>query len=100
MPIHLIWGDDAAARDRAIDGLIERLVDPSWSSLNLSRLDGGETGQAAQALEDARTPPFAAGERLVLLQRSPFCNACSSEHGSRSSTLYVREDVLRASLHV
>lgn len=83
MPIHLIWGDDAAARDRAIDGLIERLVDPSWSSLNLSRLDGSETGQAAQALEDARTPPFAAGERLVLLQRSPFCNACSSELAER-----------------
>ena len=50
MPIHLIWGDDAAARDRAINGLIETVVDPSWASLNLSRLDGAEAGQAAQAL--------------------------------------------------
>ena len=83
MPIHLIWGDDAAARDRAIQGLIDTLVDPSWSSLNLSRLDGAEAGQAAQALDEARTPPFAAGDRLVLLQRSPFCNACPAELADR-----------------
>ena len=83
MPIHLLWGDDAAARDRAIDALIGQVVDPSWSSLNLSRLDGADAGQALQALEEARTPPFATGERLVLLQRSPFCNACPSELADR-----------------
>ena len=68
MPIHLLWGDDAAARDRAIDALIGKVVDPSWSSLNLSRLDGADAGQALQALEEARTPPFAAG---CLLYTSP-----------------------------
>jgi len=83
MPIHLIWGDDIAARDRAVAVLIERLVDPNWSSLNLSRLDGGTTGQAEQALEEARTPPLASGERLVLLQRSPFCNTCPTELANR-----------------
>ena len=83
MPIHLIWGDDAAARDRAIDALIKTLVDPAWSSINLSRLDGAEAGQAAQALEEARTPPFASGSRVVLLQRSPFCNACPTELADR-----------------
>ena len=83
MPIHLIWGDDAAARDRAIDALIKTLVDPAWSSINLSRLDGAEAGQAAQALEEARTPPFASGGRVVLLQRSPFCNACPTELADR-----------------
>ena len=79
MPIHLFWGDDAAARDRALQGLTEQVVDPSWSSINLSRLDGAETGQASQALEEARTPPFGGGDRLVLLQRSPFCNGCPAE---------------------
>ena len=83
MPIQLIWGDDAAARDRAIQGLIDKVVDPSWSSLNLSRLDGAEAGQAVQALDEARTPPFAAGERLVLLQRSPFCNTCPADLADR-----------------
>ena len=83
MPIHLIWGDDAAARDRAIDTLIGQAVDPSWSNLNLSRLDGSDSNQALQALEEARTPPLAAGERVVMLQRSPFCNACPAELADR-----------------
>ena len=83
MPIHLLWGDDTAARDRAIEALIQRVLDPAWSSINLSRLDGAETGQAVQALDEARTPPFGAGDRLVLLQRSPFCNACPTDLADR-----------------
>jgi len=83
MPIHLLWGDDSAALERAINSLIADVVDPAWSSINLSRLDGAETGQAQQALEEARTPPFGSGGRLVLLQRSPFCNACPSELADR-----------------
>jgi len=83
MPIHLLWGDDSAALERAINTLIADAVDPAWSSINLSRLDGAETGQAQQALEEARTPPFGGGCRLVLLQRSPFCNACPSELADR-----------------
>jgi DNA polymerase-3 subunit delta len=79
MPIHLLWGDDEAARTRAVDGLIERLVDPAWSAINLSRLDGNDPAQAAQALAEARTPPFGSGARVVLLQRSPFCNQCPAE---------------------
>ena len=79
MPIHLLWGDDEAARTRAVEALIERLVDPAWATINLSRLDGHDPAQAAQALEEARTPPFGGGARLVLLQRSPFCNQCPAE---------------------
>ncbi|MCP9859709.1 MULTISPECIES: DNA polymerase III subunit delta [unclassified Cyanobium] len=79
MPIHLYWGDDEAARQRALAAQIEALVDPAWATINLSRLDGGDPGQAAQALEEARTAPFGAGARVVVLQRSPFCQACPAE---------------------
>ena len=79
MPFHLYWGDDEAARSRAIEALVEKLIDPTWGSINLSRLDGNDAGQAAQALEEARTPPFGAGSRMVLLQRSPFCSQCPAE---------------------
>ncbi|WP_216907171.1 DNA polymerase III subunit delta [Synechococcus sp. CCY 0621] len=79
MPIHLYWGDDEAARQRALAAQIEALVDPAWASINLSRLDGADPGQAAQALEEARTAPFGAGARVVVLQRSPFCQACPAE---------------------
>jgi DNA polymerase-3 subunit delta len=79
MPIHLFWGDDEAARNRAVEALITKQVDPAWSAINLSRLDGNDPAQAAQALDEARTPPFGAGARVVLLQRSPFCNQCPAE---------------------
>ena len=79
MPIHLLWGDDEAARNRATEALVAQLVDPAWSAINLSRLDGNDPGQAAQALEEARTPPFGSGARLVVLQRSPFCHQCPAE---------------------
>lgn len=79
MPIHLFWGDDEAARQRALADRIEALVDPAWASINLSRLDGADAVQAARALEEARTSPFGAGARVVVLQRSPFCQACPAE---------------------
>ena len=79
MPIHLLWGDDEAARHRATEALVAQLVDPAWSAINLSRLDGNDSAQALQALEEARTPPFGSGARLVVLQRSPFCNQCPAE---------------------
>ncbi|MCP9836485.1 DNA polymerase III subunit delta [Cyanobium sp. N.Huapi 1H5] len=79
MPIHLYWGDDEAARQRALAERIEALVDPAWASINLSRLDGADAVQAARALEEARTSPFGAGARVVVLQRSPFCQACPAE---------------------
>jgi DNA polymerase-3 subunit delta len=79
MPIHLLWGDDEAARNRAVEALVQSQLDPAWASLNLSRLDGHDTGQAAQALEVARTPPFGSGSRVVVLQRSPFCSQCPAD---------------------
>jgi DNA polymerase-3 subunit delta len=79
MPIHLLWGDDEAARNRAVEALVHAQLDPSWASLNLSRLDGHDASQAAQALEEARTPPFGSGSRVVVLQRSPFCSQCPAE---------------------
>jgi DNA polymerase-3 subunit delta len=79
MPIHLLWGDDEAARNRAVEALISERTDPAWQSINLSRLDGGDPAQAAQALGEARTPPFGGGDRVVVVQRSPFCNQCPAE---------------------
>ncbi|MCP9847215.1 DNA polymerase III subunit delta [Synechococcus sp. Lug-A] len=79
MPIHLYWGDDEASRQRAVEELITASVDPVWQSINLSRLDGNDTAQAGQALIEARTGPFGGGDRVVVLQRSPFCHTCPAE---------------------
>ena len=79
MPIHLIWGDDSAARDRAIENLVKELVDPDWTSMNLSRIDGSDNGQINKVFDEMRTPPFGKGARVLLVQRNPFCNNCSAE---------------------
>jgi DNA polymerase-3 subunit delta len=79
MPIHLLWGDDEAARSRAVEALLAERTEPAWQSINLARLDGNDAAQASQALEEARTPPFGGGDRVVVLQRSPFCNQCPAE---------------------
>jgi DNA polymerase-3 subunit delta len=83
VPIHLYWGDDEAARQRAVEALVAETVDPAWAAINLSRLDGNDPAQAARALEEARTPPFAGGCRLVVLQRSPFGSACPADLAGR-----------------
>ena len=83
MPIHLLWGDDEAARTRAVETLVSQRTDPAWQSINLARLDGNDSAQASQALEEARTPPFGGGDRVVVLQRSPFCNQCPAELGEQ-----------------
>tara|TARA_Y100001968_G_scaffold227706_1_gene210482 strand:- start:12298 stop:13299 length:1002 start_codon:yes stop_codon:yes gene_type:complete len=83
MPIHLIWGDDSGSRNLAIERLIEKIVDPTWSTINISRLDGSDSLQITQALEEVRTPPFGVGSRVVLVNKSPFCNGCSSDLGNK-----------------
>ena len=79
MPIHLIWGDDSGARDRAIENLIKKIIDPTWISMNLSRVDGSDSSQINKVLDEVRTPPFGNGGRVVLVQKSPFCNNCPNE---------------------
>ena len=79
MPIHLIWGDDSSGKENYTNLLIKTKVDPSWLSINLTRLEGSDPKQSAQALEEARTTPFGNGCRIVLLSNSPFCNGCSNQ---------------------
>ena len=79
MPIHLIWGDDYDARNRKIEDIIERIVDPAWKSFNHSHIDGNDTGQSFRALEEVQSAPLGNGGRVVIVRRSPFCNNCSAE---------------------
>jgi DNA polymerase-3 subunit delta len=97
MPIHLYWGDDEAARNRALDLRLRELVDPDWAAINLSRLDGSDAAQALQALEEARTAPFGAGARVVVLARSPFCHACPPELAAQ---LEAALDLIPADCHL
>ncbi|WP_269621982.1 DNA polymerase III subunit delta [Prochlorococcus marinus] len=79
MSIHLIWGDDLDAIDLFIEKFIQKAIDPNWTSINLSRLDGQKLSEAHQALDESQSPPFGDGERIIVLKNSPICNGCSTE---------------------
>ena len=79
MPIHLIWGDDYDACNREIEQFIQAVIDPSWKSFNYSQIDGNDPKQNLRALEEVQSSPLGSGGRIVLVRRSPFCNACSME---------------------
>ena len=79
MPIHLIWGDDYDASNQEIEEIIERVIDPVWKSFNYSQTDGNDLKQNFRALEEVQSAPLGNGGRVVLVRRSPFCNACSIE---------------------
>ena len=79
MPIHLIWGDDYEASNSKIEEIVQKVVDPLWKSFNYSQIDGNELKQNLRALEEIQSAPLGNGGRLVIVRRSPFCNACSVE---------------------
>jgi len=83
MPIHLIWGDDYEASNRAIEEKIQTIIDPAWKSFNYSQIDGNDPKQNIRALEEIQSAPLGNGGRVVLVRRSPFCNVCSVELASK-----------------
>ena len=75
MPIQLIWGDDYEACNREIEEIIANVIDPVWKSFNFSQIDGNDQKQSFRALEEVQSSPFGNGGRVVIVRRSPFCNA-------------------------
>lgn len=67
MPIYLYWGEDEFAMQRAIANLRDRVLDPNWQSFNYDRLTPDQPNAIVQGLNQAMTPPFGAGSRLVWL---------------------------------
>ena len=57
-------GDDRLVLSEQQQLLIDAVIDPDWSSVNLLRLNGGSAGEA---LACAGTPAFGAGGRLVIV---------------------------------
>jgi DNA polymerase III subunit delta len=75
MPTYLFWGDDDFRLQGAIKSLIHRVVDPVWKSFNYDRAEGSSSGSVESlilALNQAMTPPFGAGARLVWLVNPPL----------------------------
>jgi DNA polymerase III subunit delta len=74
MAILLYWGDDEFALNQALKDLQQQTVDEAWASFNYEKITGDKAEAAIEALNQAMTPPFGAGKRLVWLADTSMFN--------------------------
>ncbi len=78
MPVYYYWGDDEFAITSIVHKLRDRTVDPSWASFNYTQ-HSDTPGAAIEALNQAMTPPFGSGSRLVWLVNTTIGQQCPEE---------------------
>ncbi|HEY9741259.1 MAG TPA: DNA polymerase III subunit delta [Coleofasciculaceae cyanobacterium] len=75
--IYLYWGEDDFALTEAVNDLREKVLDPSWVSFNYDKIPPDQPDAVIQGLNQAMTPPFGMGKRLVWLAETTVCQHCS-----------------------
>ncbi|MCT7951746.1 DNA polymerase III subunit delta [Ancylothrix sp. C2] len=76
MPIYLYWGDDDFAISAAVTSLRDHFLDSAWESFNYDKIQPDQPDGLIFALNQAMTPPFGAGSRLVWLADTAICSSC------------------------
>jgi DNA polymerase-3 subunit delta len=76
MPVYVYWGEDDFALEKAVKGLRDRTLDPLWISFNYTAFSPDQSDAVIQALNQAMTPTFGAGGRLVWLVNTTLCQSC------------------------
>ncbi|MGD2184206.1 DNA polymerase III subunit delta [Lusitaniella coriacea] len=79
MPIYLFWGEDDFAMNQEIVKLREDILDPNWFQFNYHKISGDRPEDIQEALNQAMTPVFGSGGRLVWLENCSICQQCSEE---------------------
>ena len=77
MPIHFFWGEDEFRLEKAAKTLRAKTLDPDWASFNYDRISPELTDGPMQALNQAMTPPFGMGKRLIWLADTTLGQRCS-----------------------
>lgn len=79
MPIYLYWGNDEFAIAQAVAALRQKVLHSAWESFNFDKILADPADAFTQALNQAMTPPFGAGGRLVWLVNTTVCQRCPEE---------------------
>jgi DNA polymerase III subunit delta len=67
VPVLMYWGDDEFALNAAVHKSIAATVDAAWASFNYEKILADKAEAVIAGLNQAMTPPFGAGKRLVWL---------------------------------
>ncbi|NHC37792.1 DNA polymerase III subunit delta [Scytonema millei] len=79
MPIYFYWGEDEFSLQQAVNDLRDRVLDPNWMSFNYTQIPPTQPDAVIQGLNQAMTPPFGMGSRLVWLVDTTICQNCSDD---------------------
>jgi DNA polymerase-3 subunit delta len=79
MPIYLYWGENEFTLQKAVASLRDRVLDPQWVSFNYTQIPPDKPDAVIQGLNQALTPPFGAGNRLVWLMQTTLCQNCPED---------------------
>ncbi len=76
MPAYYFWGDDDFALQKAVQTLRQRTLNETWASFNYDVVPAEAASGPSQALNQAMTPPFGEGQRLVWLANTSLGQRC------------------------
>ena len=79
MGIYFYWGEDSFAIVQAVKNLKQKTLDPMWESFNFDKFSPDQNDAVIQALNQAMTPPFGTGNRLVWLAETTLTQRCPEE---------------------
>jgi len=79
MPIYFYWGEDEFSLQQAVKSLRDRVLDPNWMSFNYTQIPPTQPDAVIQGLNQAMTPPFGMGSRLVWLADTTVCQNCADD---------------------
>jgi DNA polymerase III subunit delta len=79
MSIILYWGDDDFAIAKAVTAIQQSAIDPAWASFNYEKISPERDDAVITALNQAMTPPFGMGKRLVWLAETTVMQSCTEE---------------------
>ncbi|MEA5533129.1 DNA polymerase III subunit delta [Crocosphaera sp. XPORK-15E] len=79
MGIYLFWGEDDFAIAQGVKKLQDRVLDPSWIQFNYHTIPGDQPQATVDALNQAMTPVFGLGGRLVWVVESTLCQHCPED---------------------
>lgn len=64
---------------KAVRALCDRNLNPDWASFNYEKIPPEHSNAIIQGLNQAMTPPFGMGKRIVWLIDTPVCQRCSAD---------------------
>lgn len=77
MSIYVFWGEDDFAMSQAIAQLRQAVLDPNWVQFNFERIMGDRPETTIEGLNQAMTPPFGMGGRLIWIEEAIVTQSCA-----------------------